>query len=76
VKNVTVSVDDGLYERARAIAAQRKTTLSGLLRECLDRLTGCEGQRNKARREILRMIGSFDCKLGCMPSREERNARR
>jgi hypothetical protein len=58
------------------IAAQRKTTVTGLVREYLESLSHAEERRQRARKEILKMIGTFDCKIGRMPTREERNARR
>lgn len=76
MKNITLSIDDELYERSRVIAAQRKTTVTGLVRDYLRGLSNQEKRRERARREILKMIGTFDCKIGRMPTREERNARR
>ena len=76
MKNITLSVEDELYEESRVLAAQRKTTETGLVREYLQSLCAAEQRRERARREILKMIGSFDGKIGRMPAREERNARR
>lgn len=76
MRNVTLSIEDELYEQARVIAAQRKTTITNLVRKYLKGLTEGEKRREGARREILRMIGTFDCRIGRLPTREERNARR
>jgi hypothetical protein len=76
VKNITLSVADDLYEQSRVVAAQHKTTVTGLVREYLQSLSDAERRREQARREILKMIRSFDGKIGRMPTREERNARR
>lgn len=38
MKNITVSVDDDLYYRARVRAAEKRTTVSALVREFLTRL--------------------------------------
>ena len=57
-------------------AAQHKTTVTGLVREYLQSLSNAEKRRERARRDILKMIGTFDCQIGRMPTREERNARR
>ena len=76
MKNITLSVEDELYEESRVLAAQRKTTVTGLVREYLQNLSAAEQRRERARREILKMIGSFDGKIGRMAAREERNARR
>lgn len=75
MKNITVTIADDLYERSRVLAAQRKTTVTGLVRDYLTSLVDAEQRREQARREILGMIGTFGGKVGRMPSREERNAR-
>ena len=76
MKNITVSLDDELYERSRVLAAQRKTTVTGLVRDYLTSLSKAQERRQEARRQILGMIGTFGGKVGRMPSREERHARR
>ena len=82
MKNVTVTLDDALYEQSRELAAQRKTTVTELVRDYLRDLSEQDVQREQdvrreqARREILEMIGTFGGEVGRMPSREERNARR
>jgi plasmid stability protein len=38
VKNITVSLDDQIYRRARIIAAERGTSVSALVRQFLDGL--------------------------------------
>jgi hypothetical protein len=38
VKNITVSVDDAVYRRARRAAAERDTSVSALVREFLNGL--------------------------------------
>ncbi len=76
MKNITLTVDDELYEQSRIIAAQRKTTVTGLVRDYLKSLSEADARRERARKEILAMIGTFGGKVGRMPSREERNARR
>jgi len=50
--------------------------VSALVRDALAYLTRTDTRREQARREILAMIGKFEGKVGRMPSREERNARR
>ena len=75
MRNLTISLAEEVYERSRVIAAQRKSTVTGLVREYLQNLTGLEDRREQARREIEAMAGRFGGKVGRMPSREERNAR-
>lgn len=38
MKNITVSVDEDLYHRARIRAAERRSTISALVREFLTRM--------------------------------------
>jgi hypothetical protein len=40
VKNITVSVPDGVYRNARVAAAQRDTSVSALVVAYLERLSG------------------------------------
>ena len=76
MKHIRLTVADELYEQTRVVAAQRRTTVTGLVRSYLESLSETERRREQARQEILDMIGTFDCKIGRMPPREERNARR
>ena len=76
MKTVNLTIDEKTWRAARALAAERDTSISALVREALAYLTRTDEQREEARRDILKMIGSFGGKVGRMPSREERNARR
>jgi uncharacterized protein YdaU (DUF1376 family) len=51
VKNVTVSLDDDTYRRARMIAAERDTSISALVKEFLLRLGSGESQVERLKRE-------------------------
>ena len=62
VKNVTVSLDDDTYRRARMIAAQRDTSISALVKEFLVRLGSGESQVERLKREeraLRELITSF-----------------
>lgn len=55
-RNITLAIDDDVLDRVRVIAAERKTTVNGLVREYLARIAETE---DKARRiaskiEVLR----------------------
>jgi hypothetical protein len=78
VKNITVSVDNDVYHTARVTAAQRKTSVSALVRNYLDALaTGkapvlavrgdAEDRRN--RRKLVRLLKGCKLELGYKPSR-------
>ena len=51
MKNITVSVDDELYHRARVKAAERRRSLSALVRDYLVRLTEEEPAFARMQRE-------------------------
>jgi plasmid stability protein len=50
VKNVTVSLPEEVYRRARIKAAERNTSLSSLVREFLESLAEDEGEFKKLER--------------------------
>jgi hypothetical protein len=51
MKNITVSVDDDLYHRARVRAAEQRTSLTALVRAYLERLTEGEPAFDRLERE-------------------------
>jgi plasmid stability protein len=51
VKNITVSVDDETYRRARVKAAQRDTSVSALVRHFLVQLAAEENEFERLQRE-------------------------
>jgi hypothetical protein len=76
VKNITVSVDDEIYRRARAKAAEQDTSLSALVRRFLIELVSEETSgRGLARREreLRAQIGNFSA--GDRLPREEAHKR-
>ena len=61
MKNITVSLDDDTYRRARMIAAQRDTSVSALVRRFLLDLASGESERLKRKeRELRERITDFD----------------
>ena len=56
MKNITLSADEILIERAREEARTRKTTLNALFREWLMELTARE-QRSKQVDDLLESLG-------------------
>lgn len=51
MKNLTVSLDDETYRRARTIAAQRDTSVSALVKGFLLELTAGESKTERLKRE-------------------------
>jgi plasmid stability protein len=62
MKNITVSLDDEVYRRARMMAAQQDTSVSALVRKFLCALGGQETEFERRKRlqdETLARIRSF-----------------
>ncbi|MFN8091939.1 MAG: ribbon-helix-helix protein, CopG family [Vicinamibacteria bacterium] len=62
MKNITVSVPEPVYRRARVHAAARDTSVSALVREYLESLTGGESEFERRRRvqdEVLASVRHF-----------------
>jgi plasmid stability protein len=76
VKNITVSLPDDVYRRARIRAAARDTSVSALVREFLASLDDEEPEFERRKRlqvEVLRSIRSF--RAGSRLGRDEAHDR-
>jgi uncharacterized protein YdaU (DUF1376 family) len=51
MKNVTVSLDDDTYRRARMIAAERETSISALVKRFLIELGSGESEAERLKKE-------------------------
>jgi len=51
MKNITVSLDDETYRRARMIAARRDTSVSALVKQFLHKLGSGETETERLKRE-------------------------
>lgn len=51
MKNITVSVDDETYRRARIAAAEQDTSVSALVRRFLVEVAAKESERERLKRE-------------------------
>lgn len=77
MKNITVSVSDDIYRRARIRAAELDTSVSALVRDFLEQVTEKESEFERRRRlqqEVLASIGQF--RAGDRLSRDEAHERR
>ncbi len=77
MRNITVSVPDHIYHRARVRAAERETSVSALVREFLQDLAdgGTDFEaRCRLQDDVLRSIRRF--RAGDRLSREEAHERR
>ncbi|MEO6080114.1 MAG: DUF6364 family protein [Steroidobacteraceae bacterium] len=76
MKNVTVSLDDRVYQRARVTAAERGTSLSALVRAYLENLGSGESESDRlknAERTLRAQIRGF--RAGDRLSREQAHER-
>lgn len=51
MRNITVTVDDDTYRRARVAAAERDTSVSALVRTFLEQLTSQETEIERLKRQ-------------------------
>ena len=58
--NITLTLDDKLVKEVRKIAADRDTTLTGLVREHLERLASENAKSGRKRRELEALEKSFE----------------
>ncbi|HEV2492839.1 MAG TPA: hypothetical protein VG204_07165 [Terriglobia bacterium] len=71
-QNITLAIDRRLLKRARALAAQRHTSISGLLAAELERLVNNEQEYQQAKaRALARLDSGFHLGGGNVPSREK-----
>lgn len=72
VKNITLSAEEELIERARLRAAQEKTTLNAAFRDWLQRYAGVETGREEYA-QLMKRLGHV--RSGRSFSRDEMNER-
>ena len=71
-RNITLAIDQKLLRQARALAALRGTSISGLLAAELEKLVNNTTEYERARaRALARMESGFHLGAEKMPSREE-----
>jgi hypothetical protein len=56
MKNITLAIDDEVLDRARIVAAEKKTTVNALVREFLADLAGRDERLAEARKQLLRLM--------------------
>ena len=57
--NITLTLDSNLVRKLRRIAAERDTTLTGMVRDYLEQIAAAEATSNRKRREMDRVEQSF-----------------
>ena len=65
--NITLSLDDKLVKEVRKIAVERDTTLTGLVREYLEKLAtenAASGRKRREHEALRRSFADFPLKIG------------
>ncbi len=65
--NITLSLDDKLVKELRKLAVDRDTTLTGLVRDYLERLAAenaASGRRKRERESLERSFKQFQFRVG------------
>lgn len=75
-RNITLSVEDSVLKEVRRIAVEQDTTVNGLVRRYLHELAGEKKKREKARRDLLKLLPKMKARVGRIHwTREELHAR-
>ena len=64
MKNLTLAVHDDFLDRVRVIAAERKTTVNGLVREYLGKLANEEARLADTRKRLRELMDNSTAELG------------
>ncbi len=56
MKNITLAIEDDILERARVVAAEKRTTVNAMVREFLAEVTDRDERREKARVALLELM--------------------
>jgi hypothetical protein len=64
MKNITFAVDDADLERARIVAARKKTTVNALVRNYIKEIGSQEDRVAKAKRGLLHLIDTSEFRIG------------
>ena len=65
MKNITLAVEDDILDRARLVAAEKRTTVNAMVREFLTEVGKREDKVAEARRQLLHLM---DTSAGRMAS--------
>jgi Family of unknown function (DUF6364) len=63
-KNLTLAIDEGLLDRARVIAAIKRTSVNELVRAYLERLVEQEKGKDEAREALLKLAEESTADMG------------
>ena len=63
MKNITLAIDDGVLDRARLVAARRRTTVNAMVREFLAEVGKREDKVAEARRQLLHLMDTSEGRM-------------
>jgi len=63
-KNITLTVDEDVLKQVKIIAASRRTSVNGLVRDYLDSLLAKAREADDARAELLRLVDEKNGDMG------------
>lgn len=64
MKNITFAIQEDILESARIVAAERKTTVNGLVRDYLTQVARQKTRAKEAMAELRRMSEISEARLG------------
>jgi hypothetical protein len=77
MKKVTLSIDAKVLEKVRIVAAQRRTTVTAMVRDFLTEIAGRDERQAEARKQLLRLMNESKGRMapGWKFDREETHER-
>ncbi len=64
MKNITLAIQEDILDVARLVAAERKTTVNGLVRDYLTQIARQRTRAKEAMAELRRMSEASEARLG------------
>lgn len=72
VKNITLTIDEEVLEKAKVVAAARRTSVNAMVREFLGSVAAREQAVDQARASLLRLVDEQQGDLGRKRWKRER----
>jgi hypothetical protein len=63
VKNITLAIDDDVLDRARLVAAQKRTTVNAMVRDFLAEVGKREDRVAEARKQLLHLMDTSEGRM-------------
>jgi Family of unknown function (DUF6364) len=63
VKNITLAIDEAILEKARIVAAEKKTTVNAMVREFLTEIASRDDRRENASRALLELMRTSQARM-------------